>query len=79
MQNHKNELLTKQIALQIRKLRQSKNLSQETVFLDTDIHCARLEQGKQNVTVSTLKYLCDYFEITLSDFFKDIENSSIDE
>ena len=73
MQNHKEDILIKDISLLIRKIRISKKLSQETVYLDTDIHCARIEQGKQNITVSTLKRLCDYFGITLSDFFKEIE------
>lgn len=76
MQNHRNEILLKDIALQIKRIRESKRLSQETVFLDTDIHCGRLEQGKQNITISTLKCLCDYFQISLTDFFKTIESNS---
>lgn len=73
MQNHKDEIWLKTIACSIKKIRQSKNLSQEEVYLDTEIHCGRLEQGKQNVTICTLKRLCDYFQISLSDFFKEIE------
>lgn len=73
MQNIKDDLLIKEIARQIKELRLSRNLSQEDVYLDTDIHCGRLEQGKINVTVSTLKVLCDYFQISLSDFFVRIE------
>lgn len=73
MQNHKDEILLKAIARCVKKVRLSKNLSQEEVYLDTEIHCGRLEQGKQNVTVCTLKRLCDYFQISLSDFFKEIE------
>lgn len=46
MQNIKNDLLIKEIARQIKELRLSRNLSQEDVYLDTDIHCGRLEQGK---------------------------------
>ena len=67
------KILLKAIAQCVKKVRLSKNLSQEEVYLDTEIHCGRLEQGKQNVTVCTLKRLCDYFQISLSDFFKEIE------
>ena len=73
MQNIKNDLLIKEIARQIKELRLSRNLSQEDVYLDTDIHCGRLEQGKNHITVSTLKVLCVYFQISLSDFFNRIE------
>ncbi len=77
MLNQKDEILLKAIASEIRQIRQSKGLSQESVYLDTEIHCARLEQGRLNVTVGTLKRLCDYFGITLSEFFKAIEEKSI--
>ena len=77
MQNIKNDLLIKEIARQIKELRLSRNLSQEDVYLDTDIHCGRLEQGKNNITVSTLKVLCDYFHISLSEFFNRIEKQSL--
>ena len=77
MQNIKNDLLIKEIARQIKELRLSRNLSQEDVYLDTDIHCGRLEQGKNNINVSTLKVLCDYFQISLSEFFNRIEKQSL--
>ncbi|NDW10096.1 helix-turn-helix domain-containing protein [Dysgonomonas sp. 520] len=65
------ELLTK-IARKIKQLREEKGISQDTFYIDTDIHIARIELGKVNITVSTLKDICDYFSINLSDFFKDI-------
>ncbi|HIW20174.1 MAG TPA: helix-turn-helix domain-containing protein, partial [Candidatus Alistipes pullicola] len=45
-------------------------LTQEEVYIDTQIHIARIETARVNISVSTLKALCDYFDITLSDFFK---------
>ena len=76
MLNQKDEILLKAIAAEIRRIRLSKGLSQETIYLDTEIHCARLEQGRLNVTVGTLKRLCDYFGLTLSEFFKEIEEKT---
>lgn len=75
MRNHEDEILLKAIAKQVKRIRQSRKLSQEEVYLDTEIHCACLEQGKLNITIITLKRLCDYFGLSLSDFFKEIENS----
>jgi len=61
------------IAQKIKQLREAKNISQEVFYIDTDIHIARIETGKLNITVSTLQAICDYFEISLSDFFKDMK------
>jgi transcriptional regulator with XRE-family HTH domain len=67
----KNKKLLQCIATQVKELRSKKNLTQEDVYNDTNIHLARIETGKVNISVSTLKYLCDYFEISLSDFFEE--------
>jgi transcriptional regulator with XRE-family HTH domain len=66
------ELLLK-IAQRIKQLREEKNISQEVFYIDTDIHIARIETGKLNITVSTLHDICGYFEISLSDFFIDMK------
>jgi transcriptional regulator with XRE-family HTH domain len=66
------ELLSK-IVKRIKQLREEKNVSQETFYFDTEIHIARIETGKTNITVSTLKDICDYFNISLSEFFLTIE------
>jgi transcriptional regulator with XRE-family HTH domain len=66
------ELLLK-IAQRIKQLREEKNVSQEVFYIDTDIHIARIETGKLNITVSTLQDICGYFDISLFDFFKDMK------
>ena len=68
----KNTILVSKIASRVKQLRIDKGVSQDTFFIDTDIHIARIESGRSNITVSTLSAICDYFGITLSDFFKDI-------
>lgn len=68
-----NTSLLLSIAQRIKQLRIEKGVSQETFFIETDIHIARIESGKSNITVSTLSDICKYFEISLSDFFSTIE------
>jgi transcriptional regulator with XRE-family HTH domain len=66
------ELLLK-LARRIKQLREEKNISQEMFYIETDIHIARIETGKLNITISTLQSICEYFGISLSKFFADIE------
>lgn len=61
--------LLAEITLGIKTLRKEKNITLETFFFDTGIHLARIEQGKINITVSTLSQICRYFNISLKDFF----------
>ena len=67
-----NKILVSSIAKHIKQLREDKGISQEMFYIDTDIHIGRIESGKSNITVSTLSSICDYFEMTLVDFFKGI-------
>ena len=68
----RDQELLQQIALKLKKLREKKGVSQEQLYNDTDIHIARIETGKVNISVSTLSKLCKYFDISLSEFFKKI-------
>ena len=68
-----NDVLVRAIGNKLRDLRLKKGLSQDVVYIDTDIHIARVEMGKYNITISTLSDLCDYYGITLEEFFKGIK------
>ncbi|HRZ96431.1 MAG TPA: helix-turn-helix transcriptional regulator [Paludibacter sp.] len=68
----RNTILMIKIANRIKQLRFEKGISQDTFFIDTDIHIARIESGKSNITVNTLSTICDYLGISLTDFFKEI-------
>lgn len=70
---YQNKELLNKIILKIKELRKSNNVTLETFYFDTGIHLARIEQGKTNITISTLHKICNYFNISLSDFFKSIE------
>lgn len=73
----KNNILISQIILCIKELRKDKKITLEVFYFDTGIHLARIEQGKQDISISTISKICDYFEISISDFFKMLENSKI--
>lgn len=68
MQFQDKELLDK-IILTIKELRKQHCVTLEVFYFDTGIHLARLEQGKTNITVSTLSKICNYFNLSLADFF----------
>ena len=65
--------LLQKIALVIKELRDAKNLTQEQVYNDTNIHVGRIETAKGNLSVSTLAALCKYFKIRMSEFHKRVE------
>ena len=71
MQYREGELLNK-IVLRLKRLREKKGVSQEQVYNETDIHIARIETAKNNPTITTIARLCDYFEISLAEFFRGI-------
>ena len=70
----KNQELINQIVLFIKQLREERGLTQEDVYNDTGIHIARIETTKVNISISTLKALTSYFEISLEEFFKQIKS-----
>ncbi len=70
-QQIKNTELLSAVAKRLKSLRSEKSLSQEEVYNDTDIHIARIETGKFNISISTLNALCEYYSISLEKFFSD--------
>lgn len=67
-----NNIVVPKIALRIKQLREEKNITQEVFVFDTNINIGRIESGKSNITISTLAIICDYFGVSLQDFFKDL-------
>lgn len=49
-------------------------MSKQMVYIDTDLHMGRIEQGKYNITLSTLAELCAYYKVSLQEFFKGMPN-----
>lgn len=70
----KNSILLDGTAILLKQLRAAKKLSQQEVSTDTGIHIGRLETGEHNFSLSTLYALCEYYGISLSEFFQRLEN-----
>lgn len=68
----KNIELLKDVSQGLKKLRLSKQLTQEQVFNDTGIHVARVETATNNISISTLDALCRYYGLTLKEFFNEL-------
>lgn len=79
MTQYKNERLLKAISLVSKEYRELKNVNQLEVNNDIKeskkvaFHIGRIETAKNNVSISTLQLLCEYFEISVSDFMKKVE------
>lgn len=56
------------LAMRLKELRKNKSLTQEDVYNDTGVHIARIEQGKRDISYTTLIKLSAYFGVTL-DYF----------
>ncbi|WP_288844677.1 helix-turn-helix transcriptional regulator [uncultured Alistipes sp.] len=72
-QPRSNKILLQAIAVRLRSLRKERNLSQIDVYIDTDIHIGRIERGQTNISVTTLSDICDYYQISLHEFFKETD------
>lgn len=69
----RNIKLISAVGQRLKELRNEKDLSQETVYFHTNIHIGRVERGKYNISISTLSKLCQYYGISIIDFFKGIK------
>lgn len=69
IQPWRDTTLLEAIANRLKALRVAKGVSQETVYEDTGIHIGKIETARYNITVSTLSKLCNYYGITLKEFF----------
>lgn len=66
---NKKELLT-ELAKRVKTLRTERSLTQEDAYNDSGIHFGRIEQGKNNISFTTLYKICNYFDISLENFFE---------
>ncbi len=66
----KKELLNT-LAKRIKELRSDKEVTQEDALNDTGIHFGRIEQGKRDISFTTLFRICKYFDTTPKEFFSE--------
>ena len=65
--------MVKRIAERLKELRKERNLTQENVRFDLELNIGRIEAAQHSITFTTLGDLCDYYGITLEEFFRGIE------
>lgn len=68
----RDEKLLVAIGLAFKQLRSARGLTQEQVYNDTGVHIGRIETAQNNLTISTINQLCIYYDVSLTDFFKEV-------
>ncbi len=71
MKEHEKKELLSLLAKRIKELRLKKEVTQEDALNDTGIHFGRIEQGRRDISFTTLFKICQYFEITPNQLFRD--------
>lgn len=66
----------KKLGASVKALRIERKLTQADCFNDTGIHFGRIEQGKRDISYTTLLRIADYFGVDLDEFRKEIEELS---
>ena len=66
MPHMRDDKLLLSIALVLKELRESRGVSQQDVYLETNVHIGRIENRKINPSVSTLALLLKYFRISVT-------------
>lgn len=74
MKQIRDKKLLQHISIVIKQLREEKEVTQEEVYNETNIHIGRIETANANLSVSTLSALCKYFKIKISEFHKMAES-----
>lgn len=69
----KNEKVLREVAERLRDLRNKRGISQDTVYIDTDVNVKRIEVGSINISLTTLVLLCNYYGVTLEEFFRGMD------
>ncbi len=70
----RDDRVLRQIAERIREIRKELKITQNVVEEETGLSIGRIEAGSMNLTITTIVILCDYFEVSLEDFFRGIGN-----
>lgn len=70
----RNEILHQRIVERLKEIRKQKGIKQNDVRFDMgELNIGRIESGQHSITLSTLADLCDYYGITLEEFFRGIQ------
>lgn len=67
---YRDDQFLKEVGKRIEKLMKDRGITHETFNSDTKLNPHRLISGEQNLTLSTLKKICDYLEVSPEEFFR---------
>ena len=70
---HTNDTLLRSVASRLKQIRIERGLTQEVVTDRTKVNVGLYEVGTTNITIVLLTVLCNFHNVTLEEFFKDIE------
>jgi transcriptional regulator with XRE-family HTH domain len=77
-QRHDDKLL-RQIAEKLCDIRKELKITQVTVFADTHVRISNIESGKMNPTIMSIAILCEYYGVSLEEFFQGIETGHLNQ
>lgn len=69
---HTNDKLLRSIAARLKQLRIERGYTQEVVTDQTGVNVGLYEVGATNITIVLLSVLCDFYDVSLEEFFRGI-------
>ena len=70
---HTNDKLLHSVARRLKQLRTERGYTQEVVTDRTGVNVGLYEVGTTNMTVVLLSVLCSFYEVTLEEFFHNMD------
>lgn len=70
---HTNDILLRSIGTRLKRFRVDRGYTQEVVTDRTGVNVGLYETGKTNMTVVILAVLCNFYGVTLDEFFQNME------
>jgi transcriptional regulator with XRE-family HTH domain len=73
MARNREKGFARAVVSRIKKLREQKGITLQEFYNDTGIHLARIESEERDLRIGTVKQICDYFGVSVTEIFKGIE------
>ena len=70
---HTNDTLLRSIAERLKRLRIERGYTQEVVTDRTGVNVGLYEVVTTNITIVLLTVLCNFYDVALDEFFKDMK------
>lgn len=69
----KDTELARIIAERLKEVRKERGITQENVIFDLNMNIGRIEIAENCISLPILKRLCDYYGISLEEFFRGVK------